>query len=157
MQLSTRTIRSAHTRATPEQAYALLSDVRRSVSQFPDLDVIRPESGDLYLWRMRKVGAGPLSFQSEYQARFSFAPADRSVRWESVPGRGNTIVQGEWRVAAVPTGSELTLDIRFAVELPVPALLKGFAEATMKRENDRMIGQYLTNLLALLANPLPPA
>ncbi|MSQ84842.1 MAG: hypothetical protein EXR77_18545 [Myxococcales bacterium] len=99
---------------------------------------------------MKKVGVGPLSFQSWYAARYEMEPASRSVRWRSVAGRGNTDVVGSWRIEPQTNGTCFTLEVSFALELPLPGLRRGAVQKRMAIENDRIVGQYLTALQATL-------
>jgi carbon monoxide dehydrogenase subunit G len=149
MLLQSSVQRSAEARATPDQVYALLADVARSVSHFPDLESIRPEGGT-WVWRLHKIGAGPLSHQVHYACRYSFDPAARSVTWSPVPGVGNTQVHGRWIIEPSARGARFTLDTRFELELPFPRLMKSTIEELMQKENERILGRYLSNLVTTL-------
>jgi hypothetical protein len=156
MELKSHTIRTAVTRASADATYALLADVPRSVAHFPDLAALTEVDG-LFQWQLKKVGVGPLSFQSAYAARYAFDPVARLVSWRSVPGRGNTEVSGSWTIDAVPTGTRFALDVTFALDLPLPALLRSAAEKVLAKENDRILGQYLAALQATLDRTAQPA
>lgn len=149
MQLKSHSMRAAVTRASPDLTYALLADVPRSVAHFPDMDSLTQQDG-LYVWKMKKVGVGPLSFQTYYAAQYTFEPESRSVRWQSVAGRGNTEVSGRWLIEPVDTGTRFTLDVTFAIDIPLPALLRSSAEKVMTKENDRILGIYLAALQGTL-------
>lgn len=149
MQLTSKVVRHADTTASPDAVYALLADVGRSVAHFPELESITEEPAG-WVWRLKKLGAGPLSFQVHYQSRYSFDPATRLVKWVPVPGVGNTQVNGVWRIAEGPKGARFTLDTSFTLDMPFPRPLKGTVEAILQRENERIIGEYLTNLVTTL-------
>ncbi len=149
MQLKSHTRRSAETDASAQQTYRLLADVPRSVRHFPELDSITQE-GEAWVWRMRKLGAGPVTFQVVYAARYGFDASTRAVTWESVPGFGNTRVSGRWIIEPAGAGSRFTLDTSFVLDAPFPGFLQGTATALMARENDRLIAGYLANLKATL-------
>lgn len=149
MEISAKVHRSATTRASPEEVYALLADVPRSVAHFPDLDALTFEHG-AYTWRLKKLGAGPISFQVHYAARYTCDPAARSVVWVPVAGVGNTRVSGQWRIEPAGAGTRFTLETEFALDLPLPRPLRGAAEALLHKENDRILGEYLGNLVVTM-------
>jgi hypothetical protein len=149
MHLGATVQRSAFTRASPEATYALLADVPASVAHFPDLEALEP-TADGFVWRLKKLGAGPVSYQVVYQSRYRFDPAARTVDWDPVPGFGNTQVRGGWRIQPEGAGARFTLETRFDLELPLPSLLRGTAEALLERENSRILVIYLGNLATTL-------
>lgn len=149
MELKSQVSRGIHTRAAPDAVYAMLADVPKSVGHFPDMESLTFEKG-AYVWRMKKLGAGPVSFQVVYAAVYSFDPAARSVRWEGVPGFGNTKVSGRWVVEPQASGTRFTLETSFNLDAPFPGFLRGAAESLMTRENDRLIATYLQNLKTTL-------
>ncbi len=148
MELQSHTRKSAVTRAGVDAVYTLLADVPRSVAHFPELESITRDPGgsDRFVWRMKKLGAGPVQFQVSYAAQYRFDPELRSVGWESVTGIGNTRVSGRWIIEGDGVGTKFTLDTAFCLTAPFPGFLRGTAEALMARENDRLIGVYLENL-----------
>ena len=145
MELKSHTRQSAGTRADPDAVYALLADVPRSVAHFPELESITRD-GDLYVWRMKRLGAGPVQFQVHYAANYTFDPIQRSVSWASASGVGNTRVSGRWIIVPDGAGTRFTLDTSFAFDAPFPGFLRGTAESLLTRENDRLIALYLENL-----------
>ncbi len=149
MELKSQISRSVNTLAPADSVYALLADVPKSVAHFPEMESLTFENG-AYVWRMKKLGAGPVSFQVVYAAVYTFDPATRSVRWDGVRGFGNTQVTGRWVIDAQPTGTRFTLETTFALDLPLPGFLRGTAESLLARENERLISTYLNNLKATL-------
>lgn len=149
MELNATVSRSISCRATPDEVYKLLADVPRSVAHFPEIDELIPQNG-VWIWKLKKLGAGPLIYQVHYGARYAFDPGSRTVRWDAVPGIGNTQVSGKWTIEAAGSGSRFTMDSTYVVQTPFPRLMKSAAEAIMHRENDRIIGTYLENLVTTL-------
>lgn len=150
MDIPCRVVRGVDTPAAPDAVYALLADIPRSVAHFPDVESVVPE-GDAWVWRLRRAGAGPLTFQVVYGARYRFDAPTRDVRWDAVPGVGNTRVDGRWIVEARPTGARFTLDATFVLSTPFPRPLRAAVEVVVQRENERLIGAYLANLATTLA------
>lgn len=150
MDIASHVLRGVDTPADADAVYALLADIPRSVAHFPDVESVRPE-GDAWVWRLRRLGAGPLTFQVVYGARYRFDPATRDVRWDAVPGVGNTRVDGRWIVEPRPAGARFTMEARFTLSTPFPRPLRPAVEAVVQRENERLIGAYLANLATTLA------
>lgn len=149
MRIASSVERSAETRASPDAVYALLADVPASVAHFPELESLTAEGG-VWVWRLPKLGAGPISFQVHYASRYRFDPAARAVAWDPVPGVGNTQVDGRWRIEPAARGTRFTLETRFVIDTPFPRPLKGAVEAIVQRENERIVGTYLQNLARTL-------
>lgn len=149
MELTSHVRRSADTRADVERVYALLADVPSSVAHFPEIESLTSEGGAFH-WRLKKLGAGPLQFQVHYAARYSFDPVARAVRWDGVPGVGNTKVDGRWIIEPRGAGARFTMETSFTLDLPFPKLMRGAVEAILQKENERIIGEYLGNLVKTL-------
>lgn len=146
LEIATRVTRSVDTSAGPDAVYALLADVPRSVAHFPDVESVGPD-GDVWIWVLRRQGAGPIQFQVHYGARYRFDPATRLVAWDAVPGVGNTRVDGRWAIAP----GSFTLDARFTLTTPFPRPLRGAVEAIVNHQTGRLIGGYLDNLSITLS------
>jgi hypothetical protein len=150
MDLTSRVHRSARCRAAPEAVYALLADVPRSASHFPDLESLVPHGPDRWGWRLARLGAGPLVFQVVYVSDYRFDPEKLDIRWTPVTGLGNTRVGGAWRIHPDGAGSRFELSSDYVVSTPFPTLARRAAEAIMQRENERILGTYLDNLVRTL-------
>lgn len=149
MDLTSTVHRSNVTTASVEDTYALLADVPSSVAHFPEIESLVEERG-AWVWRLRKLGAGPLTFQVHYAARYAFDPVARVVRWDPVDGVGNTRVSGRWTVTPSGSGARFSMDTTFTLSLPFPRPLKGAVEAILQHENERILGIYLNNLATTL-------
>lgn len=149
MEIASHVTRTTWTRADPDAVYTLLADVQRSVSHFPDIESIREERG-IWMWRLRKLGAGPIQFQVSYGSRYHFDPSARLVWWEPAPGVGNTKVDGRWRIEPERGGTRFVLESSFALEAPFPRVLRGTVEGIVQKENERILGSYLANLVTTL-------
>lgn len=130
-------------------AFALLADVPRSVQHFPDVESVRPV-GEVWQWRLRELGAGPLRFQVAYASRYLIDTTALRVAWARVPGFGNTAVDGEWRLEPEPGGTRIRMVARFEIDTPFPRLTRAAVEAVVAHENTRLIGAYIDNLITTL-------
>lgn len=149
MEIVATVARHVTARADLDAVYALLADVPRSIAHFPEVESVLPV-GDHWRWRLRELGAGPLRFRVEYANRYFTDPVGRRVWWERVPGFGNTQVDGRWVLAAAAGGTRITMDARFVIDTPFPRLTRPAVEAIVARENERLIGGYMENLVATL-------
>jgi carbon monoxide dehydrogenase subunit G len=128
-----------------EEVYALLADIPDSTSHFPDLEkVARHEDG--YLWTVKKSGVGRLSAQMIYACRYLSDEAAHTVRWEPIPGTGNTTLQGSWRLEQVGGGTRLHLHNQLTMHLDIPRLMVRAARPVVNQISARLMGQYLENL-----------
>lgn len=149
MEIASHVRRGAETRADPDAVYRLLADVPASVAHFPEIESLTYENG-AYVWRLPKLGAGPISFQVLYASKYRFDPATRLVAWDPVPNVGNTQVSGKWLIEPTARGTRFSLDTHFALEAPFPRVLRGTVEGIVQKENERIIGTYLANLARTL-------
>lgn len=150
MDISSDVRRGVDTIADLDAAYALLADVPRSIAHFPDVESIVPH-GDTWVWRLRRLGAGPIQFQVHYASRYHIDAAARTVAWDAVPDIGNTRVSGRWVLTQGARGVRIAMEARFAVATPFPRPLRPAVEAIVAREIDRLVGTYLQNLATTLA------
>jgi hypothetical protein len=142
--------RGVDTPADADAVYALLADVPRSIAHFPDVESVVP-AGELWEWRLRRMGAGPIQFQVHYASRYRVDATARAVAWDAVPGVGNTQVEGAWSITARPGGARFTMEAAFTVVTPFPRPLRPAVEAVVAREIDRLVAGYLANLATSLA------
>lgn len=149
MDLASDVRRGIDTPAGPDAVYTLLADVPRSIAHFPDVESVAPQ-GETWVWRLRRLGAGPIVFQVHYASRYHVDPAARTVTWDAVPDVGNTRVAGRWLIAPRASGARFTMEARFTVATPFPRLMRPAVEGIVAREIDRLVGEYLANLATTL-------
>ena len=150
MDLTSRVRRSARCRAAPADVFSLLADVPRSAAHFPELEALVPHGPDRWGWRLARLGAGPLVFQVIYACQYRFDAEKLDIRWDPVSGVGNTRVGGAWGIRPDGRGSSFELSSDYVVSTPFPSLARRAAEAIMQRENERILGTYLDNLVRTL-------
>jgi carbon monoxide dehydrogenase subunit G len=137
--------------ASPEAAFALVSDVPDSVSHFPGLDAFDADGPATWRWTLAKLGSGKLSLQTIYTCRYTSDARARTVRWVAVGApQDNARVEGTWTITPDGAGARLRLVNTLSIEVPVPRLMRRPAEALVSRENSRLIAQYIENLKVTL-------
>lgn len=151
--VSLRLVRDFEVSATPADAHALLADVPRSASHFPDVLALVPLGDNAFRWEMKRVGLGEVSLQTVYASRYHSDAGQLKTWWEPLPGVGNAEVSGHWQLAPSPRGTRihLSLDTRFT--LPLPHLLHRVGEQLVSHELNRQVDIYIANLQRTLGAP----
>nr|WP_282450916.1 SRPBCC family protein [Marinobacter bryozoorum] len=130
-----------------DEAFALLSDVPRSVSHFPKVDRLVDLGDNTYRWEMEKIGVDKYSIQTAYACRYHADKDAGKVTWLPVEGEGNGVVDGSWTLTAV---DDQTTRARFQtvaeLSLPLPGLLKMAISPVVKHEFNSLVDTYMNNL-----------
>jgi carbon monoxide dehydrogenase subunit G len=137
------------TSASPEKVFALLSDVPRSASYFPDVEKLEPLGGNAYRWIMEKIAIGDHTLQQTiYACTYSSDPALLSVDWTPVDGEGNARVEGNWRLEAAGTGTNVQLHTKGTLEVDFPGFLQFLLSPLIEIAFTQKIDRYISNLKA---------
>ncbi len=132
-------------------AFALVSDVPKSVSHLPKIERLTDLGDGGYRLETQKIGIDRYFIQTVYASRYVNDPRKKTVTWTSIRGEGNATMGGRWEVTALPSGrTRLRLVNEGEMELPLPALVKPLVTPFVKREYDALIDQYLANLTRTL-------
>lgn len=133
--------------ASYDEAFALLSDVPRSVSHFPKIDKLVDLGDNAYRWEMEKIGIDKYSIQTVYACKYHSEREAGKITWEPVRGEGNGVVSGSWTLSSV--GDKATR-VRFhttaELTLPLPGLLKLAISPVVKHEFNGLVDTYMNNL-----------
>ncbi|AAM73080.1 MAG TPA: hypothetical protein DEB17_09415 [Chlorobaculum sp.] len=87
------------TSTLPEKVFALLSDVPRSASYFPDVEKLEPLGSNAFRWIMEKNAIGGHTLkQTIYACTYRSDRVTMSVAWVPVEGEGNARVEGNWQI-----------------------------------------------------------
>ncbi len=133
--------------ASFDEVYAVVSDVPTSAGFFPHLERLVPLGRGAYRWEMAPVGLAEAHIQTVYASQYRCSKAKGSVVWTPVKGVGNAQVSGSWAVARTQGGTQLTLHVNGCLELALPALLKPVIVPLVQAEFERMVEQYIDNLI----------
>lgn len=139
--------------AMPQEAHALLADVPRSASHFPDVLHLVPEGDGVYRWEMKRVGLGEVSLQTVYASRYRNDPQALRTWWDPVRGVGNAEVAGFWQLSPTAHGTHIHLSLDTHFTLPLPHLLHHVAEQLVGHELNRQVDIYIANLRRTLGAP----
>lgn len=134
-------------KAPIKQVFDLVSDVPRSVSFFPKVEKLHDMGGGTFRWQMEKVGTAQVNIQTVYASHYVSDRKKGSVVWTPVPGVGNALVGGSWKLTAVKEGTALELRIHGSAEVPLPALMKVVIQPVVQAEFEKVVEQYIDNLI----------
>jgi ribosome-associated toxin RatA of RatAB toxin-antitoxin module len=141
------------TSASPEKVFALLSDVPRSDSYFPDAEKLEPLGSNAFRWIMEKIAIGDYTLQQTiYACTYRSDRVTMSVDWVPVEGESNAQVEGHWRLEAAETGTKVQLHTKGTLEVDFPGFLQ-FLLSPLHRNVSftQKIGRYIANLQAAFA------
>lgn len=133
--------------------FAVLSDVPRSVSHYPDVESLEDLGDGVYHWKLRKLGTAGISHQIEYACRYVSDESAGVVRWTPVAGVGNCVIEGEWTLSADSAGTQVTFANTGTLSIPVPRLLRSAAAPFVRSAFSGQMATYLANLRATFAAP----
>jgi carbon monoxide dehydrogenase subunit G len=134
-------------RADPATVFGTLSDVPKSASFFPKVDQLVDLGDGVYRWEMEKIGIAQISLQTIYASRYTANKAKGSVLWTPVPGEGNALVSGSWKITDKKKSTHLVLQIQGELTLPLPGLMKKMIAPVVEAEFEKMVAQYIDNLI----------
>jgi carbon monoxide dehydrogenase subunit G len=151
LELHSLITKQADVAASPARALEVLRDVQLSAKHMPDVEsVVRIGDEEIFEWTMKKLGAGQVSLQVKYRARYTVEDGDSVVRWAPIEGHGNAWARGTWKITPTTVkgapGAHLVFTSEFGTTLPLPWLLKGLADTILHREYDRLLTAYLGRL-----------
>jgi carbon monoxide dehydrogenase subunit G len=134
-------------KAAFKQVFELLADVPASVSHFPKVERLVDLGDGVYRWEMAKVGTAQVNIQTVYASQYVSNRAKGSVVWTPVPGQGNALVGGSWKITAHKPGTAIELKIHGTVQVPLPALMKVVVVPVVRGEFQKLVEQYIDNLI----------
>jgi carbon monoxide dehydrogenase subunit G len=133
--------------ASASKVFALLSDVRQSVSHFPKVDKLTDMGGGVYKWEMEKVGTAQVHIQTVYASKYTSDKAKGTVLWTPVEGVGNALVGGHWKIRDNKKSTGIQLKIDGDITLPLPGLMKMAVAPVVESEFEKLVDQYIANLI----------
>lgn len=129
----------------PEEVFDYISDFERTAKQIPDLEKFAKKGKNRYLWKFKPVGAMGVEIAAKYETDVEIIEG-KGVKWESIPGSGNTDVRGEFKIKKKGKGSELELIVETTAHLPIPRLAKRIAKPYVEDNVKKVMEGYLANL-----------
>ena len=138
-------------KASLDDTFALLADVPRSVSHFPDVKELIARGDDVYEWVMQKKGPKGFEHGVHYACQYVADGKARTISWHPVDGVGNSVFSGTWRLEGNGQGTRIHFTTQATMFIQAPRLMRAavapYADKALRAE----IEQYLTNLTATLS------
>jgi ribosome-associated toxin RatA of RatAB toxin-antitoxin module len=150
VEIDAETRKSFTVSKSPDESYALISNVADSAAHFPRVRSLTAREDNIYEWLLEGEKVRSKSFAAEYACRYFCDPERRTVRWTAVDGFGNSRITGSWVLSASGAGTKIEFYNSFVMTLDVPRLFKRVAAPIVKRINGKLIDNYLENIAKTL-------
>jgi carbon monoxide dehydrogenase subunit G len=133
-------------KAKAAEVFDVLSDVPTSVAFFPKVDQLTDLGDGVYKWEMEKVGTAQVNIQTVYASKYTSSKAKGTVSWKPVPGVGNALVGGGWKITDNKKSTHIELKIDGEINVPLPGLMKMVVAPVVEGEFEKLVEKYLANL-----------
>jgi len=130
-----------------KEVFDVLSDVPVSVSHFPKVDKLVDMGDGVYRWEMAKVGTAQVNIQTVYASKYVSNRAKGTVVWTPVPGVGNALVGGSWKVTDQKKSTALEFKVSGTVDVALPGLMKMVVVPVVQGEFEKLVEKYIDNLI----------
>ncbi len=130
-----------------KEVFDLLSDVPESVSHFPKVDKLVDMGDGVYRWEMAKVGTAQVNIQTVYAPKYVSDRKKGTVVWTPVPGVGNALVGGSWKISDRKKSTALEFKVSGTVNVALPGLMKMVVVPVVQGEFEKLVEKYIDNLI----------
>ncbi len=130
-----------------KEVFDLLSDVPESVSHFPKVDKLVDMGDGVYRWEMAKVGTAQVNIQTVYASKYVSDRKKGTVVWTPVPGVGNALVGGSWKISDQKKSTALEFKVSGTVNVALPGLMKMVVVPIVQGEFEKLVEKYIDNLV----------
>jgi carbon monoxide dehydrogenase subunit G len=137
-----------------KKVFGILADVPESASHFPDVENLETLGGNTYRWTMEKVGVGDYTLQQTvYACTYQSDEGQGRVAWTPVQGEGNALVDGEWRLRQLQSGTGVRLKTTGRLTVDLPGFLQIFLSPLIVIAFTQKIDYYIANLKKTFSAP----
>jgi carbon monoxide dehydrogenase subunit G len=130
-----------------KEVFDLLSDVPTSVSHFPKVHKLVDLGGGVYRWEMERVGTAQVHIQTVYASKYVSDRKKGTVVWTPVPGEGNALVGGSWKITDKKKSTALEFKVNGTVNVALPGLMKVVVVPVVRGEFEKLVEKYIDNLV----------
>ena len=130
-----------------KEVFDLLSDVPTSVSHFPKVDRLVDLGDGVHRWEMAKVGTAQVNIQTVYASKYVSNRAKGTVVWTPVPGVGNALVGGSWKITDQKKSTAVEFKVNGTVNVALPGLMKMIVVPVVQGEFEGLVEKYIDNLI----------
>lgn len=135
-------------KASAKAVFKVLADVPTSASFYPGVDQLVDEGHGIYRWEMEKIGISHIQLQTVYASQYQSNAAKGTVEWVPIQDEGNAQVAGSWTITANKKSTHVLLNVKCAIDLPLPALMKPVLQPLVELEFENLTEKYIDNLIA---------
>jgi carbon monoxide dehydrogenase subunit G len=146
--------RGFRVRAPFAKVFAVLADVPASASHFPQVQSLVALGDGAWRWEMEPLGTRRINIQTVYACTYRHDRAAGTVTWEPVPGVGNALISGSWKISRSKPGCSLLLRTHGVADVALPGLMKPVVAPLVKSEFDKLVAKYVANLTTLFGGPV---
>jgi carbon monoxide dehydrogenase subunit G len=136
--------------ARPDVVHALLADVPRSASHFPEVERVVPLGDNSFRWEMHRHGIRGFSVQTIYASQYESDARALRTSWRPIPEVGNARVSGHWQLRPHGTGTRVHFEFAADLDVSVPHFMERPLEGLVHFELTHLVDHYLTNLQATI-------
>jgi len=140
-------------KASTAEAFALLADLPACAGEYPKVDQLVDLGGGAYRWEMEKIGVGSANIQTIYASKYVSDKAKGTVVWTPVKGEGNAEVSGNWKITGGKKGTQLAMNVKGVLTVPLPSLMKMVVGPVVKAAFEKLTDEYIANLTTKLGGP----
>ena len=128
------------------EVYAYFADVEKSVpGNFPGVEGFESTGPDTFRWVFEKVGYSGYELQIKLVTNFTKTPESR-IDVTPIAEPGACLFTGGWEFAPSGSGTQITFNVKFEIELPVPGFLKGMAVPLAQKEMVKLFDRYIARV-----------
>lgn len=137
--------------ASPEEVFALISDVDRVVSCLPGAELIGQESDDSYRGRV-KVRVGPIG--AAFEGVMTFLSVDSEAKTMHMVGRGadkkgNGSAEADIRLSVTPDDGGSRLEV--VADLNIKGKFVQFGKGAISAVSSKIMAQFARNVQSAIA------
>jgi hypothetical protein len=125
----------------------MLADRPKSISHFPNVEILVDLGGNCYRWEIRKIEMFKFAVQPVFACKYTDNRAKGHIKWTPIKEQGNVLLSGQWTLKALDENhTRLKLFTRGQMIVPVPGLLKLFITPIVVRALNGLVDGYVENL-----------
>lgn len=138
--------RQLHVNHDPVWLFGKIRDIPATIHHFPRLKSFTPQGKDTWRWELHPISAAGKEYPIAFATRFSLDEKTQTVTLAPVPGTGNGLIGGHFRVGKSNGGCELLLDLKGTVEVDIPLLLRAPAKPFIKTLFSKLVDRFIERL-----------
>ena len=96
---------------------------------------------------LTEVGTAQVNIQTVYASKYVSNRAKGSVLWTPVPGVGNALVGGSWKISDQKKSTALEFKVKGTVDVALPGLMKMVVVPVVQGEFEKLVEKYIDNLI----------